>query len=266
MILIIILVFCVLFVLSQIGRRGHNGLCSLRNWNYAHRGLHGNGVPENSMAAFRKALEHGYGIELDLHLMKDGNLAVIHDASLKRTAGTDVRIEELTLEDLEKYTLDGTGEHIPTFQQVLELYAGKAPLIVELKPVNGNHAALCEAACDLLKDYSGNYCMESFDPRCVWWLKCNRPQIIRGQLSANFLTGKSSTPFALRLAMTWNLMNFLTRPDFVAYEFKARKNLSLFLCRKLWGIQGVTWTLRSPEDHETAVSEGWIPIFENYVP
>ncbi len=265
-VLIVFLIFVLLFLLSQMGRIGHKGLDGLRGWNYAHRGLHSNGVPENSMAAFQKALEHGYGIELDLHLMKDGTLAVIHDASLKRTAGVDIQIESLTREDLKKYTLEGTDEWIPVFDQVLELYAGKAPLIIELKPVNGNHAALCHAACEAMKGYSGAFCMESFDPRCVHWLRRNRPQIIRGQLAENFLVGNSSMPFLLKAVMSWNLMNFLTRPDFVAYKFHDRKNLSIAVCRKLWRLQGVTWTLRAPADHAAALKEGWIPIFENYIP
>ncbi len=266
-VLLIITLLLVLFLLSQIGRTGHKGLSALRGWNYAHRGLHGIGKPENSMAAFRAALEHGYGIELDIHLLKDGNLAVIHDASLKRTAGVDIQIEDLTTEELKNYHLEGTQETIPAFREVLDLFAGKAPLIVELKPERGNHAALAQKACEMLADYEGIYCMESFDPRCIHWLKKNRPGVIRGQLAENFLQNKhSKLPLSLKFAMTFNLLNFLIRPDFVAYKFADRKNPSIFLCRKVWGIQGVTWTLRNQEDHDTAVSEGWIPIFENYIP
>ena len=264
---LIVAFLTVLFFLSQMGRTGHKGLSALRGWNYAHRGFHGDGKPENSMAAFRAALDHGYGIELDVHLMKDGNLAVIHDASLKRTARVDLRIEDLTLEDLACYPLEGTKEIIPTFPQVLELYCGKAPLIIELKPERGNFAQLSQAVCDALECYTGPYCIESFDPRCIRWLRLNRPDIIRGQLAENFLKSKSSKiPWILKLAMTLNLPNFLTRPDFVAYKFTDRKNLSVGLCRKIWKIQGVTWTLRDPADHLTAIEEDWIPIFEHYKP
>ena len=141
-ILIVILIMSALYVLSVRGRSGHPGWEQLRGWSYAHRGLHNQDRPENSMAAFRAALEHGYGIELDIHLMKDGNLAVIHDSSLKRTAGADVKIEELSLEDLDLYRLEGTEERIPLFRDVLALYAGKAPMIIELKADGNNHAAL----------------------------------------------------------------------------------------------------------------------------
>lgn len=256
-----------LFFLSTMCRKGHEGLKVLQGWAYAHRGLHGSGIPENSMAAFRAALEGGYGIELDVHLMKDGQLAVIHDASLKRTAGADVKIESLTAEELPNYPLEGTSEIIPLFSQVLELFAGKAPLIIELKAEGGNHAALTEAVCQLMDNYPGPYCMESFDPRCVVWLTKNRPDIVRGQLTENFIANKRSPlPFYLKFILTHQLENFLIRPDFVAYKFADRKTLSNFFTRKLWGAQGVTWTIKTQEEYEAAVSEGWIPIFEGFRP
>ena len=265
-VLIPLLVLITGFLLLFKGRTSHKGLAALRGWRYAHRGLHGEGVPENSMAAFRKALDHGFGIELDVHLMKDGTLAVIHDDSLKRTAGADVKIEDLTAEDLENYRLEGTDEKIPTFQQVLELFAGKMPMIVEIKAVD-NAAAVSEAVCNALVNYSGPYCLESFDPRCIYWLKKNRPEEIRGQLSENFVRNDNS-PLSpvLKWAMTTMVLNASSRPDFVAYRFADRKNPWMFLCRKLWRVQGVTWTITSAEDLATAEKEGWLPIFEGFLP
>lgn len=248
------------------GRTGHKDLPALKGWYYAHRGLHSQGVPENSMAAFRAAKDCGYGIELDVHLMKDGTLAVIHDHSLKRTAGVDIQIEDLMLADLDNYLLEGTWEKIPLFSEVLELYAGAAPLIVELKPTTNNHAALCQATCDMLAEYNGAYCVESFDPRCVAWLRKNRKEVIRGQLTENFFRSNSKLPGVVKFLMKYNFFNVATRPDFIAYRFADRKNISNFLCRKLWGLQGATWTIRSKEDFDTAVAEGWVPIFENFKP
>lgn len=257
---------CGAYLLTLRGRSGHPGLKDLQGWSYAHRGLHGNGVPENSMLAFRKALEHGYGIELDIHLMKDGNLAVIHDTSLLRTAGVDVNITDLTTEDLANYPLEGTDELIPTFRQVLELFAGKAPLIIELK-ADSNHKELVDAAVRAMEGYSGAYCMESFDPRCVLHLKKSHPQVIRGQLTENFFDSNATLHPALKFVMKHNLTNFLTVPDFISYKFSHRKaTVSNFLCRKVWDIQGVTWTLKNQQEHDTAVKEGWLPIFEDYTP
>lgn len=265
LIIIILAILVIAYIVMLVGRTGQPGLAELRKWDYAHRGLHADGVPENSMAAFKAALDAGYGIEFDLHLLADGNLGVMHDASLKRTANATVFMEDLRTEDLGKYHLLGTSETIPEFRQVLELFDGKAPLIIELKSERDNYAKLTQTACEMLDGYKGPYCIESFDPRCILWLKQNRPDIIRGQLSENFLRSKVSAKWFLRFVMTYYLSNFLNRPDFIAYNFKDRKNPSIWLCKKL-GIQPVAWTIRSQEDFDIAKRDGWIPIFENFIP
>ncbi len=265
-VVIVILILAVLFFLLIKGRTGHKDLPALRKWYYAHRGLHREGVPENSLAAFAAAKAAGYGMELDVHLMADGSLAVIHDSSLKRVTGADVSIEELSVPALRDFYLEGTQEQIPLFSQVLELIDGTVPLIVELKSTHKNYAALCEKACDMLENYRGLYCIESFDPRCILWLKKYRPNVIRGQLTENFFKSGGKYPWLLKFAMKHNLCNLFTQPDFVAYRFADRKNLSNFLVRKVWGVQGVAWTIRSEQDFETAVQENWIPIFENFEP
>ncbi len=263
--LLMIVIF--LALLACRCRRDHPGLKELQGWAYAHRGLHGDGVPENSMQAFKAALDAGYGIELDIHLLKDGNLAVIHDSLLNRTTGCPGRIEDLTTEELKNYRLEGTDETIPEFMDVLTLFNGKAPMIVELKPVEGNHAQLAEAACRMMETYKGVYCMESFDPRCIQWLRKNRPDIIRGQLTEDFFKSRNDLSDLLRFALKHNLTNFMTVPDFVAYNFGHRKNTPMnWVCRNLWHAQCVAWTLRSQEDYDTAAAEGWLPIFEYFRP
>lgn len=246
------------------GRIGHKDLHKLCGWKYAHRGLHNEDRPENSMAAFCAALEGGYGIELDIHLMKDGNLAVIHDSSLLRVAGADVNIEDLAFEDLSNYTLGKSNEQIPLFSQVLDLYRGKAPLIVELKTAGNNIDSLCRATMEKLDGYDGLYCIESFDPRVTRWMRKNRPDIIRGQLSENWFHSKAKLPGILKFLMTYHISNIYTRPDFIAYKYCDRKAFGTEICRKFWGIQGVSWTLKTLEEYEIAVKEGWIPIFEGF--
>ena len=263
----LLLILAALYLLAIRCRSGHAGMKDLQGWSYAHRGLHSEGVPENSMAAFKAALDHGYGIELDIHLLNDGNLAVMHDSLLNRTTGQSGHIEDLTTADLKNYRLQGTDETIPEFMDVLTLYNGKAPLIIELKPENGNQAALCEATCRMLETYKGVFCIESFDPRCVAWLKKHRPDIIRGFLTENFFKTKNDLPDYLRFALTHCLTSVLTVPDFIAYRFDHRNQTpSTALCRKLWKAQGVTWTLKCQADHDIAVKDGWLPIFENYTP
>ncbi len=265
----ILFVFIVyLYILSVGGRTGNPGLQKLRGWSYAHRGLHAKPeVGENSLTAFRLAAEKGYGAEFDVHLMTDGNLAVIHDSSLKRTAGAEVDIEDLTIEDLENYHLEASEDTIPTFRQVLDVFEGKAPVIIELKTKGNNGAKLSETVCRELEGYRGDYCIESFDPRCLMWMKKHRPEIVRGQLSQNFIKGQTAGMGKLAdFALSYMLENFLTKPDFVAYNFDHRKNLSNRIALKLYGVQGVSWTLKRKEDYDVALEEGLLPIFEQFEP
>lgn len=265
-VLLILTGLFLLFLLSTMGRRGHPGLGALRGRVYAHRGLHGDGTPENSLEAFRRAKDAGYGVELDVQLLKDGSLAVFHDADLQRMTGKCGKITDLTLETLNDYRLDNTDCTIPTFRQVLDLFDGKVPMIVEIKSC-GDYPQLCEKTCRMLEGYKGPYCLESFDPRCVRWLRKYRPDLIRGQLTENYLINpRSKLPWILKFVLKHQLLNFLTLPDFVAYRYTDRKTVSNFICRKIWGVQGVTWTVQSKEDLDTAVQEGWIPIFERFRP
>lgn len=113
-----------------------------QKYRYAHRGFHDKPViPENSLPAFRRAIEHGFGAELDVHLLKDGTLAVFHDSDLRRCANVDGQIEDLTLEELKQLRLEGTDEQIPTFDEVLALFESATPLIIELKTARATSCA-----------------------------------------------------------------------------------------------------------------------------
>ena len=264
--LLILALLTAAYLLAIRGRRNHPGVDALKGWSYAHRGLHAKGRPENSMAAFLAAFDGGYGIELDVHLLADGNLAIIHDSLLMRTTGKAGRIEDLTTQQLKEHFLEGTTETIPEFRQVLELYNGKYPLIVELKPYGNNHAALTEAACKMLDSYPGVYCLESFDPRCLLWLKKHRPELIRGQLSEDYYVSKTAKiPFILKWLLRENLGNFVTKPDFIAYKVEDRHcTLSNFFA--LQSTACVSWTVKSQDVFDEVVKEGWIPIFEGFTP
>ena len=271
-ILVVLLIFVILaelYLLAHLCRHGHPYWQILGAFRYAHRGYHDkSAIPENSMAAFRRAVENLYGAELDVHLMADGNLAVIHDASLKRTAGADVLIEDLTAVDLAQYRLEGTEERIPLLEDVLKLFEDKTPLIVELKPERGNHAALAAATVALLDQYRVNYCIESFDPRCLMWLKKHRPDIVRGQLSENFLRHGDGAPQGkLTLWALGNLlMNFLTRPDFIAYRYADRRCAAVRICRRLFRVQEINWTITTREEMRDAEDCGNLVIFEQFDP
>ena len=261
--LIILAILFLLYIFTLSGRTKFTDFKEFKKHKFAHRGLFGNGIPENSLKAFKNAVANGFGAELDIHLTKDGNLAVIHDASLLRTAGVDLKIEDLTLLEAQSYGLENTDEKIPSLEEVLALFEDKYPLIIELKSEN-NVNELCSKAAEVLANYKGIYCIESFDPRCVRWFYKNKPNVIRGQLSSNFLKDKNvKKNFFQKLTMTLLLTNFLTKPDFIAFSFKDRKFFSFVLSTELFKLQKVAWTLKTKEDVETAIKENIIPIFED---
>ena len=266
-IIVALLLLFSLWVLALRCRRNHPAWETLEKFRYAHRGLHNRdkGIPENSLPAFRLAAKHGFGAELDVHLTKDGHLAVIHDTSLLRTAGADVNVTDLTVEQLKQFRVDGTDEQIPLLEEVLPIFEGKAPLIVELK-VDGNAAALTEAACHLLDQHSVCYCIESFHPHPIGWLRKNRPEICRGQLSENFLSTKSRLSLVNRFIMTHLLTSFLTVPDFIAYAHRHRNQPALKLSKAIWGVREVSWTIRDADTLKQLEEDGCIPIFENFIP
>ena len=205
---------------------------------YAHRGLHcaAEGVPENSLPAFRRAVEAGYGIELDLHLTTDGRLVVFHDDTLDRVCGVSGRVEEKSYEELRQLRLLGTEEYIPLFEEVLEIIAGRIPMIIEVK-YQKNYAALCEKMMELLSAYTGEYCVESFHPLVIIWMKKNAPAVARGLLADRYVEGEGD--IKRNSFGTWGsqelLFNWLAQPDFIAYNYlTAPRTRTLSITRKVW--------------------------------
>lgn len=238
----------------------------LREYEYAHRGLHNknHGVPENSLPAFRLAAQYGFGMELDLQLTRDNRVVVHHDPTIARSCGADKKIADLSLEELWKFRLFGTREQVPLFSQLLQELRGKTPLIIEIKGYN-DPAVLCPLVMEELRDYPGEYCVESFDPRVVRWFRIHHPQVVRGQLMTQFHKGDDGLTAIQALVGRHLLTNWMTRPDFEAYEYHKRKVASLGLARAL-GMQEVSWTLRSREDFQGAKALGNLCIFEGFMP
>lgn len=269
LIIVLILILVVLYLLALCANRKPKDFYGFDQYLYAHRGLHNSkiGVPENSLMAFQLAAEHGYGAELDVHMTKDGKLVVMHDENLLRTAGVDKNICDCTAAELEEMRLEGTQEPIPYLYEVLQIFRGKTPVIIEIKTVNKNHAALTRKVCAMLRKFPDvKFCIESFDPRVLMWLKKNHPKIIRGQLSCDFSKEENQVKGALSVILTNLLLNFTTVPHFVAYRFQDRHNFSLRVCKALWGVQEVSWTIRSEKDARTALEEGSMVIFEHCRP
>ena len=238
----------------------------LMHHHYAHRGLHDNAsdAPENSMASFHKAVDAGYGIELDVQLTRDRIPVVFHDEALDRVCGVSGKVRDYTFDQLQAFPLLSSGERIPLFKDALALVDGKTPLIVEIK-VYEKAGEVCSRADEILREYNGPYCIESFDPRAVAWYKKNRPQVIRGQLSANFNKPEKREPF-LQMLVHYLLFNVLGRPDFIAYCHLHKRNLSRLLCRHLFGALSVAWTIKSQSELDAARKSFDLFIFEQFIP
>lgn len=236
------------------------------NTYYAHRGLHDNAsqAPENSMAAFRKAVEAGYGIEMDVQMSKDGIPVVFHDFTLKRICGREGKVCDYTWQELKTFRLCESGETIPRFEDVLNEVRGRVPLIVELK-VEKFDISLCPAVDALLEKYQGLYCIESFNPLVLKWYRENHGSVVRGQLSDGFL--KSGEFHGFLYFILQNLMlNFITKPDFVAYNHKYENILARRICRSLFKNMAVAWTIKSQEELDKARDKFDIFIFDSFVP
>lgn len=252
--------------LLKPARKDRISMAPFREYDYAHRGYHNitEGIPENSMKAFQRAVERGYGMEMDVHLTKDDKLVVVHDDNLKRLCGVDKCVADCTWEELASFQLLGTEERIPSLSEVLALVDGRTPLIIELKTEKGNYDKLCREACAMLDSYRGLWCMESFDPRTVRWLKQNRPDIIRGQLLEHFRRHGTMIHPAHDFLGRNLFSNFLTKPDFIAYQYKDRECLALRLVKKLYRVQEVSWTVKDRKTARRLKKEGCMIIFENY--
>ncbi len=234
---------------------------------YAHRGLYGSGVPENSLSAFRRAAEKGYGIELDVHLTRDGQLAVIHDADLKRMCGAEGKIAEMTAREIRAHKLAGTEETIPFLEEVLATVGGQnPPLIVEMKSDGDSWRKLPQPLLKAMKCYQGFWCAESFDPRMMREMKKYAPQIVRGQLAYDpRKIGEKHREIRYFLGAHL-LMDFLSRPDFIAYRHDTDRNFSFRVVRRLFHPVLTAWTVRSPEEFKKLRLSYDVQIFEGFEP
>ena len=228
---------------------------------YAHRGLHKSGVPENSLAAFDAACEAGYGIELDVQLSRDGVVMVFHDYSLLRMTGCDKKLSELDASELSELRLDGSDQAIPTLKEVLDLVDGRAPLLIELKGEEAD-ASLCPRVEKLLRDYKGAYCFESFNPLLVGNMKKQFPDVFCGLLYTNVCREKEKYSL-LNIALTVMALNVIARPDFIAYNQEDRDSIPVRITAGLYGAPRAVWTVRTREELDTAHKNSEMAIFEN---
>lgn len=266
LLLVIILITLYLIIIMPKLRRNPESK-KLDGWLYAHRGLHNNRseAPENSLRAFRLAVEGHYGIELDVQLTKDLVPVILHDYNLKRICKVDRKVSELTYEELKQYCIFKSKEHISTFYEVLSFIDGKVPLIIELK-IPWKADVICGIVSAALKDYQGIYCIESFNPFGLYWYRKHEPMVVRGQLSTDFVKEKIAGSKMQYFLLKHLLLNFHTKPDFIAYHHVYKKGLSFTLCRKLYHVKTVAWTIQSQEELESNKKYYELFIFESFIP
>lgn len=210
----------------------------------AHRGYHdiSQGRPENSLAAFRAAVESKYAIECDLHPSSDGIPVVFHDDNLQRLTDADGGVRDLTAAELGKLTLGGTRETIPTLDQLLTLAKGEVPLVLELKHMPGRDAGLAQAVVDRLRHYDGAVALMSFDPALIADCKAAGPHLPRGYIA--FGNWRAST----------EQFKALTRvgADFISYNIDDLPTPLPLLARWVFGRPLICWTVRTPDQLKRA--------------
>lgn len=259
----IVLILLGLFLIAPSPSRRANawrGVC------FAHRGLHGSGAAENSVEAFERACRQGFGIELDVQLSKDGEVIVFHDDTLARMTADPRRVDQVAWSELKTLSLQGGTDRIPSFGDVLSRIDGRVPLLIEIK--NGSHnRMLCEKVLHLLRGYTGFYLVESFNPLILRWLRIHAPQIIRGQLvgaKPSYIAARMGPVGAFFLSTL--SLNFLARPDFVAYDVSATHFSAPHVQRALFHTPLASWTVRDSETFDACLERGEMPIFEGFLP
>lgn len=232
----------------------------------AHRGLHDEESTENSMSAFQKALDCGYNIETDVHLLTDGKIAVFHDAKLDRVlpAHAGTKISDLSSKDLagDKYLLP-CGEHIPLFEDMLKLVDGKVDILCELKNMNFFSFKLERAVYKMIKDKPWVK-VQSFSPFSMLWFRHHAKEIIRGQLSANLPWARFNG--IAHVKGRYPLLN-LVKPDFFAYDILNLPSEAVTKACQNHKMKLLSWTVKTDELKERAKTAGVDNIiFENIRP
>ena len=227
----------------------------------AHRGLHNKDLPENSLGAFANAIEYGHPIELDVQLIADGTVVVFHDYALSRMTGRDGYTKNLIASELHDYKLNKTEFSIPTLNEVLNLVDGSVPLLIEIKN-EGKIGELESALYNLLKNYKGEYAVQSFNPYSLEWFKNNAPEVWRGQLSSYFR--KSELPFFKRFALKRMLLNKrVSCPHFISYDARFLPNSYV---KHFKTLPLLAWTIRSQSEYMKVVKYCDNIIFEGFEP
>jgi len=219
----------------------------LTQWEYAHRGKHGAGVPENSLAAAQLAIDAGMGIECDIQRSADSQAMVFHDWDVERLTGSTGRTNSYTAAQLGNLSYAGSDEHPATLAQLFELIDGQVPLLIEVKSKPGfDVARSCAIVAKACETYSGPFAIMSFDPRVARWFRKHAPDICVGLVMREDDHGNTQRPWQRKLA------HWIAKPDFLAYHIAALPSQRVARLRD-GGLPILTWTVHSPQTRERAL-------------
>ncbi len=227
----------------------------------AHRGYHNKTTPENSLGAFSNAIEKGYAIELDVQLLADDTVVVFHDESLARMTGNDGYLKYLNGSDLKSLKLKDSKYTIPTLQEVLDFVDGRVPLLIEIKN-KYKVGKLEQCVIDLMKNYKGEFAVQSFNPFSLAYFKKHAPNILRGQLSGSF-KGEKLAWIKKQLLRHMHFNKKTSEPHFISYEAAALPNR---IVRKYKNLPLLAWAVKSKEEYMKVVKFCDNIIFEDFEP
>lgn len=226
---------------------------------FAHRGLHGRGIVENSRAAFSAAIALGHGIELDVQAAMGGEALVFHDETLDRLTNEHGDFSGRSAEELEKTPLAGSNETIPRLTEILALVAGRAPVLIEVKAPGALVGQLCLSVRRALEGYGGQAAIMSFNPNVGNWFLTHAPRIVRGLVVTE--EGQSSRTERLKGGVKRLFSLWRAKPDFLAYDI--RDLPSAFAGRqRARGLKLLTWTVRTSAQERTAFAYADEAIYE----
>lgn len=229
----------------------------------AHRGLHGEGRPENSLAAIKAAADAGYPVEIDVQVSASGAAVVFHDWNLQRLTGVDAKVVDTSVRKLAQLRLAGTGEGIPLLEDVLEMVNGRVPLVIEIKN-RRQVTALEPTVAHILREYRGPHAVHSFNPYALGWFAWNASEIPRGQISCAFDTDDMAA--WKKVILEHYGMNWMSRPHFIAHHWKRLPAPMPTILRKVFRKPLLAWTVKSPAEAEAARQHADNVIFEQFLP
>ncbi len=233
---------------------------------YAHRGLHdaARGIPENTLAAFDRAIERGYGIELDVRMTRDGDVIVFHDPNLDRTTDSQGQIALMSWQQLKGVKLKGCDETLKTLHDVFMHVRGRVPILIEVKATENKYLPACFAVRRALEGYRGATAVMSFHPGVAAWFAEHAPKVVRGLVMTE-KDGRAFSRWNIRKRLRRQLLVMKAKPHFIAYDVRRLPSTFIAAARER-GYTILTWTVRGDAAHAVAAKCADQVIFEGDLP